>query len=207
MNLFFSNIGLPFCVSTIKQLKIEIMTDQLIIETLKKGQYDKVLNKLYESYPTVRSFISKNGGNEEDVKDVFQDALTIFFQKASNQDFVLSSKISTYLFSVSKYIWKDRLKQKNKFIYKEEWAESVLFEEEIEDLRDEVSLMNRIFEQLGEGCQKLLNAFYILKLTMAEISKEFSYSNSESAKNQKYKCLERAKSFAKELSNQTSKSF
>ena len=46
---------------------------------------------------------------------------------------------------------------------------------------------------LGEPCKSLLEAFYLKKKSMQEIAGSFGYTNSENAKNQKYKCLMRLK--------------
>ena len=48
-------------------------------------------------------------------------------------------------------------------------------------------------EELGEPCATLIKDFYIRKMNMDEISDKFGYTNSDNAKNQKYKCLQRLK--------------
>ena len=48
-------------------------------------------------------------------------------------------------------------------------------------------------ENLGEPCKTILKDFYIYKLSMEEISDKFGYTNSDNAKTQKYKCLQRLK--------------
>lgn len=53
----------------------------------------------------IRYYISKNNGNEEDAKDIFQDALFIIIEKIHNNDFVLQGTLSTYLFAICKNLW------------------------------------------------------------------------------------------------------
>jgi len=54
-------------------------------------------------------------------------------------------------------------------------------------------MMERAMNGLGEPCKSLLEAFYLQKKSMQEIAGSFGYTNSENAKNQKYKCLVRLK--------------
>ena len=55
--------------------------------------------------------------------------------------------------------------------------------------------MNQSLENLGEPCAALIKDFYVNKLSMDEIAEKFGYTNSDNAKNQKYKCLQRLKRY------------
>ena len=48
-------------------------------------------------------------------------------------------------------------------------------------------------DKLGEPCKSMITDIYIHDLNMNEISDKFGYTNSDNAKNQKYKCLQRLK--------------
>ena len=49
------------------------------------------------------------------------------------------------------------------------------------------------FILLGEKCKELLMQFYFHKKPMIEIASMLGFANEKVAKNQKYKCLEKAK--------------
>ena len=69
-------------------------------------------------------------------------------------------------------------------------------EEEIIDFEDRENsflLMKKALENLGEPCRSILEDFYIKDLNMEDIRLKFGYTNSDNAKNQKYKCLQRLK--------------
>ena len=53
--------------------------------------------------------------------------------------------------------------------------------------------LNNALDQIGEPCRSLLKAFYHQDKSMNEIAADFGYTNSENAKTQKYKCLQRLK--------------
>lgn len=46
-------------------------------------------------------------------------------------------------------------------------------------------------ETLGDPCKQLLECFYYKNMNWDEIASKLGYSNAASARNQKYKCLER----------------
>ena len=69
-------------------------------------------------------------------------------------------------------------------------------EEELEahERRNEAFItMEKALAHLGEPCRSLLEAYYLQKKNMLEISTQFGYTNADNAKNQKYKCLTRLK--------------
>jgi hypothetical protein len=53
--------------------------------------------------------------------------------------------------------------------------------------------MDRAMGSLGEPCKSLLEGYYIQKKDMQQLAEMFGYTNSDNAKNQKYKCLMRLK--------------
>jgi RNA polymerase sigma-70 factor (ECF subfamily) len=55
----------------------------------------------------------------------------------------------------------------------------------------DLALVHRCFERIGDPCHRLLEFFYFRQKSMEEISAELGYKNPETAKNQKYKCMER----------------
>lgn len=65
--------------------------------------------------------------------------------------------------------------------------------EEHEKRDAEFEMMNKAISSLGEPCKSLLEAYYLQKQNMQVIAASFGYTNSDNAKNQKYKCLMRLK--------------
>jgi DNA-directed RNA polymerase specialized sigma24 family protein len=55
------------------------------------------------------------------------------------------------------------------------------------------AIMDRALNSLGEPCKSLLEGYYLNKKDMQALAAEFGYTNSDNAKNQKYKCLMRLK--------------
>ncbi len=168
-----------------------------IIELLKGSHYAKASEKLYIYFPVVKKLVLNNGGSKEDAEDVYQEALIILLRKVQAADFVLTSSLNTYLYSICRFLWSDWLKKKNKGIEVElENYQPAFNESELETLSKTESqnkLAEKAFQQLGEKCRQLLLLFYFKKLAMKDIALQLKFSSEKVAKNQKYRCIEKAK--------------
>lgn len=175
------------------------MESEQLIADLREGKNKEAIAYLFEYLPTVKAFILKYGGSESDAEDIFQEALIVFYTKTLNTDFNLEVKAHTYLFSICKYKWKDELKKKNRNItFSEEFDIPVHTEFEEEEEEVSISKLNEIIGSLGDICKNILSDYYYSKLSMAEIAQKMGYKNENTAKTQKYKCLERARKMALE---------
>ena len=92
------------------------MNDAQIINYLKTNNYSKVSQKLYAYFPVIKKLVLKNNGSTADAEDVFQDALIILIKKVQANNFVLTSSLNTYLYSICRFVWNDELKKKSKTI-------------------------------------------------------------------------------------------
>lgn len=173
------------------------MNDQKIVDLLRKGKRSLAFKKLYGNYPTIKKFICSKGGTVIDAEDIFQEALIVFYRKAKNEEFKLSSTIGTYLFSVCRFLWKDELKKRKKhqmidfdtgLLSKEEEDLSTVSEKE-----SRFKQVEKVLKQIGDRCLEILKLFYYKQQTMRLIAEKLDLKSEKIAKNQKYKCLERAK--------------
>ena len=57
------------------------MTNEKIIEDLRQGKSEKPIAYLSSYFSKVKSFVLKYGGSENDAKDLFQEALIVFYTK------------------------------------------------------------------------------------------------------------------------------
>lgn len=156
------------------------------------------LNKLYVSYfPMVLQFILNNNGDEDDAKDVYQETIIVLYNKVKAGNFELSSKLKTYIYSVSRRIWLKKLAQHSRKTSNIADFEDVLAVEEDVEHHEQKDMqfdkMADALESLGEPCKTIIQDFYIHNHSMQEICEKFGYTNSDNAKNQKYKCLQRLK--------------
>lgn len=180
-----------------KSLNSSFPTDREVILGILNNSED-VLNKLYKAYfAMVLQFILNNNGSEDDAKDVYQEGIIILYNKIKTGDFELSSKLKTYIYSVCRRIWLKKLAQNSKKAGNITDYEDVFVVEEDVEEHEEKDLqfvkMQSALDHLGEPCKTIIQDFYIHNLSMQDICEKFGYTNTDNAKTQKYKCLQRLK--------------
>jgi RNA polymerase sigma factor (sigma-70 family) len=158
----------------------------------------KAVETLYKShFSTIQHFIENNNGSFDDARDVFQEAMITLYEKMQNESFTLTCQIKTYLFSICKHLWLKRLQQMGKYSSPLTVNEDIISVEtdmeEFEKKDAAFAIMHRALNSLGEPCKSLLEGYYLNKKGMQELAEAFGYTNSDNAKNQKYKCLLRLK--------------
>jgi len=166
------------------------MTDKEIIECLLNNRYQKAINGLYNVLPSVKKFIAANSGTTDDAKDIFQDALVILYKKAQTSDFVLSVPLKTYLQAIVKNLWLQELRRRNKMPL--DAGPSDLIDVTTMEGKN-FDLAMAAFNLLGEKCRQLLILFYFKKKSFREIASALAFSDEKTAKNQKYRCIQKAK--------------
>lgn len=163
------------------------------------GNNDKAaIEAVYkENYGLIQQFVINNNGNEDDARDIFQEAMMVLYEKARLPEFELTCQIRTYLYSVCRRLWLKKLQQSRRIETNvENFDKIVQVEDDIEE-HDKLNLqyltMRTAMGKIGEPCKSLIEAFYVHKKNMLEIAGFFGYTNADNAKNQKYKCLVRLK--------------
>lgn len=160
------------------------MKDSEIIEKIKRGE-ENALDYLYKkNYRMMVKMIIKNNGSEEEAKDIYQEALIVFWQKALSKDFTLTSKISTFLYSICQNLWRKELERKSRLSNEDSDHPEIL---DI-DKKERIEIINQCISDLGETCKKILNYYYFDKLSMNDIAEKMGFANSDTAKTKKYKC-------------------
>ncbi|MBP6334738.1 MAG: sigma-70 family RNA polymerase sigma factor [Bacteroidia bacterium] len=139
----------------------------------------------------VRYFVKQNSGSNDDASDLFQEVLIIIFEKLRDQKLQLTCSLKTYIYSIARNQWMKQLRARKNTVSIKNFEDFVSVEiEEVEP--PSISIVN-LLNEIGDACRNLLILFYYRKKTMEEISVELNYSNADTAKNQKYKCIQRLK--------------
>src|SRR5690606_18710152 len=142
------------------------MNEKEIFERIQGGD-EKALEILYKKYYRMMTkLVITNSGTEEEARDVYQDALIVFWQKANSGNLVLTSKISTYIYSICQNLWRKELDRKKR-LSREEKDTAVSLNTEAAE-RDRIIL--RCIEQLGDTCKKVLMYYYFEEMSMQDIA-------------------------------------
>lgn len=172
-------------------------TDEAIIAGIRSGD-DRALAHLYKlHFPMISHFILSNSGTDDEAKDIYQEGVIVFYEKVKSEELQLTCLIKTYLYSVCRRLWLKRLAEKGRFATKVDDAENFLMLDDEAPQQEEnerrFGVMEDALNQLGEPCKALLEDYYIRMQNMQDITDRFGYTNTDTAKNQKYKCLQRLK--------------
>jgi RNA polymerase sigma factor (sigma-70 family) len=190
------------------------MENEKLIQFLREAAHrKKALEYLYQSFEKTSKGLQKLGAEENHTKDIFQEAILVFYHQAQKNDFELSCQPSTYLFGICQNIFRNKRRKEakqNTFSdtdFLREFSDKTHFEnvEENEEFNETnniykseeaTSVLRKILSELGEPCKKLLTGYYVDKFSMKELAKKLGYNSDLTAKAQKYKCLQRAKKLA-----------
>jgi RNA polymerase sigma factor (sigma-70 family) len=173
------------------------MNEQNLITSLNSDNVEKTFRKLYRYYPKVEHFVLANSGNKHDALDTFQEALIVLYNKVQNDNFKLTSTLETYLFSVAKLVWMNSLRRKKANVFINFEIEDKTIDVEEKEVND--AFVQKALSEIGERCKELLILFYFRSLSMVEIAQKMSFKTINSAKTQKYKCIEKARNKVLEL--------
>ena len=172
-------------------------TDEAIIDGLKR-QDSLIIRYVYkEYYPTIKFLITTNSGTDTDAEDVFQDALVVLYRKIARENLVLTSSFKTFLYSICRNLWLQRLDRRvfrNEFLELEDLGElqDISYSEQPEDDQEKYRLFQQHFFRLGDDCQKVLKLF-MNKTSLREIADIMGFKTEKYAKTRKFMCKEKLK--------------
>lgn len=159
------------------------------------------LRAIYKEFlPRIARHIMQKGGNYDDAKDVFQDAIIVLYEKAQQPDFELTSGFYTLLFGICRNIWGNRLQKKSRTevtIPEDAKYKSDTDTEALISQVEEERLFWDAFKKLGEDCQQLMRLFFE-KTKMEEITSIMGYGSVNYTKKRKFVCKEQLVRFVKE---------
>lgn len=173
-----------------------------LIESIKRND-DSVLKDLYKKhYHKVEIFIVQNNGTPSQAKDIYQEAFLALWKNIHQDKFSPQNNtaIGGYLYQIAKNKWIDYLrspsyKKNHRFekfsstLYESTPHEDELMEHHAQNQEQLTQTMNG-FNKLGGDCRELLTDFYFSKMTFRAIADKIGITEA-SARNKKYRCLER----------------
>jgi RNA polymerase sigma factor (sigma-70 family) len=173
------------------------LSDSELVEAIgEKDLLDQAILQLYEEQAGItRSFIMGKGGTEQDADDIFQETVVSFIDVVQKGKFRQESGIRTFLISISKHLWYNELRKRQRAGNREKIFETERDQEEdgvshiIQD-RELKQQLNKLLAELGDSCKKILELFYYENLSMKEIVSHLHYENEQVVRNKKYKCLQ-----------------
>ena len=149
--------------------------------------------EVYKKYfKQTMAYVLKNNGTEADADDIFQEVMLILLAKTKDPDFKLTSALGTYLFAITRNLWRNKLKEKQEMPAVPLCDEIPEDSPETNERLPEQKLLGWI-TQITEHCQRLIASLFFFKEPMANLATRMGWKNKHTADNQKYKCIQQLK--------------
>ena len=177
-----------------------IMTVTKIHQLLHENR-EEAFRQLYDScFPAVLRLVRNTGGQQEDARDVFHDALIILYEKHLSGQLVLTTGPKPYVIGIVKHLWRRQSGKQGKELSFSAFEKQL----DVPDRSQNEPLSRphlRLFKFLsvaGRRCLDILQAFYYQQMPLAQIAEEFGFASTRSATVQKHKCLKKIQSAIQE---------
>jgi RNA polymerase sigma-70 factor (ECF subfamily) len=169
------------------------------LQELKNGNKE-VLSSIYLSYRTefVNWLKVKYKIDTERALDLYQQTIVVFYENILQGKLVeINSQLKTYLFAIGKNKLMEEIRVSKKVEQNFELKEESIPENEEEQREERIKQIKESLQKLGDHCKQLLQLFYYQNLSFEEIMVKQGYKNKNTAKNQKYKCMEQLRKIHK----------
>ena len=162
-----------------------------IVEHIRSGKHNEAFREIYKKVlPTIRKYILSNSGTEEDVEDIFQDTMLIFYNQVHAGKFHAGKHVGPYLYKIASNLYINLVKKNNRM------RKSTLTDviEESDDYlnvmiaREKRLYLDKLWEQLGYNNRELLKLRMEENLSIKEISLKMGFSNEDVTKATIYRC-------------------
>jgi RNA polymerase sigma factor (sigma-70 family) len=180
-------------------------TNQRLITGFKKND-SFILEGVYARvFPKIKVHILKNNGDENQAKDIYQEAFIACWKSIKANKLSEDGNVEAYLYRIAKNKWTDYLRSSD---YKKRASNTSIIDltkaddenSELDQEEENRIVMRKALQQLGRNCKTLLNLFYYERKSMNEISQVMNLASS-SARNQKYRCMEKLRKLSLEIKN------
>lgn len=176
------------------------MNEEQLVKLLKDSDKETLKMIYLKNRDSFINFARKHSISEEDIVDVYQDAIIVLQEKiAQGKLESLTCSISTFLFGIGKYMLYEKARKNNKTVanfsleneaynYKE-FSDSYFDDEQ----NEQQILLQKGFSSLGKKCKEVLKLFYYRGFTLEEIAVKLNYSSKNVVKSQKSRCIKQLK--------------
>jgi DNA-directed RNA polymerase specialized sigma24 family protein len=163
------------------------------------AEREQLFITLYKkAFPQVAKYVSRMEGSFDEAKDIFQDAMVIYYEKLVSTPVALHTNEQAYLLGIAKHLWAKRFRENVQYSPLDAFGNDMMMDEE--EMQPSPAKLFHYLETAGQKCMEILKAFYYDNLHIDKIAELFGYSGTRSATVQKYKCMEKVRETIKQKS-------
>lgn len=183
---------------------MEKYSDKVILNGI-RNRKDDVLEYLYrELFPHVKNTVARYGGDEQDARDIFQEALITIFKRISENKLVITSSFRSYFLAQCRFMWFHQNNIKLNYYSEEDIEEknssspavkNMLHDQDEDRLNQEYlasgyeKIYQKHYRKLPADCKKVIRMFY-KKRAFSEIARKMNYATEDYARRKKYLCMQ-----------------
>jgi RNA polymerase sigma factor (sigma-70 family) len=181
-------------------MPVEKYSDKTLLTGIKNRKAE-ILEYLYREYfPQVERIVLKHEGDEQDARDLFQEALVIIFTRLKEGDLVINSSFHNYFIVLCRFIWFRQKGIRNSYESNEDSEESANRksvasgivndspgEREYNEFltNQNEKIFQRQYRKLPGDCKRVLK-MYFRKKSYKEIATRMKYNSEDYARRKKY---------------------
>ena len=203
------------------------MTDKEIIQSFIDNNQHGIREVYYAWRVPFEQSLMRLLPNTDDMDDAYQEAFIRLQQHILTERLTadnIQKSVLAYFKTIGRYVALEMINQRNKGQNQtddEGDADTIAIKEELEcpddmmddepkssersfdpnddmDTQERERIIRSLVEQLGKPCAPLLLGYLWQNKSMETLAQELGYSNADSAKSQKAKCMKKVKTFVKQ---------
>jgi len=164
-------------------------SDKSLIEGIRL-QDDKALKYIYNTYyQMVKNHVQRNSGDSSDVDEVMQESVIVLYRQITDDKMDLTSDLKGYFFGISRMVWNNLLRQKQKHSALEIDVTdegSAIYEDNSQVLE---KVIEKAMAKLKPDCREVILLFS-QGIGYCEIADRLKLKSEEYARRKKYLCKE-----------------
>ena len=166
-------------------------SEQEIIDGIRRRD-NRVLSYIYKSYySAILNLVLTNSGSEDDAKDIFQETLIVVFKHIREKDdFSLTSRFQTYLYSIARLLWLKAIRVKKADQKNLNESHPYIDFEPPKPFNDQdirYTMYQRAFVTIPEDCQQILR-LTVDGVSQKEIAEKLGFRSENYIKKRKHFC-------------------
>ena len=167
------------------------------VDTTFVSKIELHIQRMYKTLlPKIASFILKNSGTKDDVKDIFQECMMKLVVKYKENPAFEIKDIDSYMMMACMNTWKTEATKRGKNIK----IDIEPFDDKLAVFANPYSILlktqrseiaSKYLSKIGEKCKEMMYYYHFDKLSMREIAERLSFANENVAKTAHYKCKQK----------------
>lgn len=177
------------------------MNTSKISKWLSEGKDNKAFTRLYRLFPKAEQYVLQNSGSRNEALDIFQEALIILHQKHQVDQTI---QVEGFLLNTCRFLWQNELRKKKVRQGSSEDITKLTYSDDLGfflEQEEKFRALEKVLMQISAKCRQIFKLFYIESLSMAMVAKRVGFKSVQSAKVQKYKCMEHARNLVLQNEN------